>query len=683
MRRKFLLFLVIFVFLNSVIISKALSTPVIGSTFITINPIADAEVRPENPDMNYGKENGLNIDIGGNSSISYIMFSFNDLNSSIPSDATIVSAKLILDVNSGSWYTEGGHATVGVHYCQDNSWSELGITWNNKPSFETKPTDTVGFGLFSFTGTREWDVTEDVKKALSSRRLTEVVKFETMYDYGTMSLGSRESHWSKPALEVEYYAKPLFSLHVESVQDTGATSDLGAVIIARNRLSCPINVSIVAGTYNATYEGGYEFVRWETNGGISITNPYSPTTKITVTGAGILRAIGNADTIQYFYDAGEESGLFSWLNGEAGKLAAVRFTPLFSGKLKTIRVFIAEQPEAFRIHVLDADCIDLISPIVVTPTSTWWSWFNIDMAGYNVNTIGGNDFYIAVEWMNGHTQWCLGIDESEPKDSRSWTWNGTSWERNIHNDYMIRAVVTSSMPFKARSQISCSVSSDFTDVGRSVKVSGTITPAHSGATVVLRYIRPDLSIVKRTTTTTETGQYEDVYAPDKLGNWTIRASWTGDQNKEGAISQDISLDVIERAQSSITDFSVSPKNVKEGDTIKVTGTLEPFPIYEPVNITLSYERPDGSHFTENVTTYPTVGDFTSTYKPDMIGSWSLTASFPGNRERTPTTSLTINFTVEEKTFLEKYGLQLIFLIVVIIIAAILLARMRKSISRIR
>jgi hypothetical protein len=681
MRRGFLSSLIIFILLNSGIIlsdTKALSTPVIGSTFITLNPIADAEVRPDNPDMNYGQEKCLDIDIGENQTLSYIMFSFNDLNSSIPSDATIISATLVLDVTSGSWYTAGGHATVGVHYCQDNSWNELGITWNNKPVFETKPTDTVGFGMFSFTGTREWNATEDVRKALSSRRLTEVVKFETMGDYGTMSLGSREG--PKPALEVEFAAKPLFSLHVESIQDTGATSNLGAITIAGFPLSCPNNASIVAGTYNATYESGYGFVRWETNGGMSITDPYSPTTKITASGPGVLRAVGNADMIQYFYDDGKASTIYSH-SGEAGNMAAVRFTPLFSGKLKTIRIFIAHFPEAFIVHVLDADRTDLINPIAVTPTSTLW--FDINMAGYNVNTIGGNDFYIAVEWINDHTRWSLGIDESKPEDSRSWTWNGTNWEPYTYNDYVIRTVVTSSMPFKAISHISCSLSSDYTDIGRNVKVSGTITPAHSGAAVVLRYIRPDQSIVRRTTTTTEAGQYEDVYAPDKLGNWTVRASWTGDQNNDGAISQDISLDVIERAQSSITDFSVSPKNVKEGDTIQVAGTLEPFPVYEPVNITLSYERPDGSHYTENVTTYPTVGDFTSTYKPNMTGSWSLTASFPGNRERTPTTSLTINFRVEEKTFLEKYGPLLLFLMAVIMIVAAFLARRRKSISRIR
>jgi len=109
--------------------------------------------------------------------------------------------------------------------------------------------------------------------------------------------------------------------------------------------------------------------------------------------------------------------------------------------------------------------------------------------------------------------------------------------------------------------------------------------------------------------------------------------------------------------------------------------MDIFSNYNVVTITLTYKRPDGSQYTENVTT-TSFGLFSSTYKPDMIGSWNVTASWPGDKEYTPATSLTIKFTMEEKTFLEKYGawIGLGGSATVIVIVAVVLARRRKAVS---
>jgi len=89
---------------------------------------------------------------------------------------------------------------------------------------------------------------------------------------------------------------------------------------------------------------------------------------------------------------------------------------------------------------------------------------------------------------------------------------------------------------KTSSSITCSVSPDSIYLNDNVTVSGDIDPDLEGVTVTLEFTKPDGSSELITTTSNSTGGYSVEYTPDMAGNWTVTASWQGDENHEGATS---------------------------------------------------------------------------------------------------------------------------------------------------
>jgi len=85
----------------------------------------------------------------------------------------------------------------------------------------------------------------------------------------------------------------LFTVHLESVEDTGATTNLGAIAFDGMSYSLPKDVSKLAGTYTAEYfaEPGYNFDHWETLGGASVSVATDNPTTVTVSGDGTLSAV--------------------------------------------------------------------------------------------------------------------------------------------------------------------------------------------------------------------------------------------------------------------------------------------------------------------------------------------------------------------------------------------------------
>ena len=108
-----------------------------ASTQISIITVADSYVDISYPDVNYGDSiflytHNWNHTEDGIGSIAYTWLKF-DI-SEIPSQANIDS--IILRMHTAMWGTRSVNP-VGVFICDDNSWTESSITWNNKPSLSS------------------------------------------------------------------------------------------------------------------------------------------------------------------------------------------------------------------------------------------------------------------------------------------------------------------------------------------------------------------------------------------------------------------------------------------------------------------------------------------------------------------------------------------------------------------
>jgi parallel beta-helix repeat protein len=135
---------------------------------------------------------------------------------------------------------------------------------------------------------------------------------------------------------------------------------------------------------------------------------------------------------ELYYDDGAPEGSFYFT--EPGGIAAVRFTPQTTGKLMRCRFNIWNTTTA-KIHVMDANRNDLITPFSITPTTDMWT--SVDLSGYGIIVIAGVDFYIGIEWVTGYTS--INYDTNSP-DYRSWYYlNG--WFQFTEGDYLIRATI--------------------------------------------------------------------------------------------------------------------------------------------------------------------------------------------------------------------------------------------------
>jgi hypothetical protein len=151
---------------------------------VTLNPVADSHVAAANPTTNYGTRTALEID-GSPVLIAYLKFDLAGVNS-----AEVLSATLRLNVTNGSTSTQA------VKRADDTTWTETGITYNNRPL----PVET----LTTFPGgaTGSW-IQVDVTNAVRSQAgaLLSLVIDSTGGD--GLNVRSREATADRPELVIQ------------------------------------------------------------------------------------------------------------------------------------------------------------------------------------------------------------------------------------------------------------------------------------------------------------------------------------------------------------------------------------------------------------------------------------------------------------------------------------------------
>jgi parallel beta-helix repeat protein len=195
---------------------------------------------------------------------------------------------------------------------------------------------------------------------------------------------------------------------------------------------------------------------------------------------------------------------------------------------------------------------------------------------------------------------------------------------------------------KQPSSITASVSPNSIIFGQSVTVSGSISPAHS-AEVTLTYTRPDATSFSRLVTSSSNGAFYDVYSPDLAGSWSVQASWEGDYNNYGAVSQQTTF-TVDKRQTTVT-LDIYPSTVNWGGSTTISGELLPA---HSAQILLTYTKPDSSTTLRYVTS-SSDGLFSDTFTPTIAGDWYVQASYAGDSNYYGVVGLPAPFTVKPPT----------------------------------
>ncbi|HIH87635.1 TPA: PQQ-binding-like beta-propeller repeat protein [Candidatus Bathyarchaeota archaeon] len=111
-------------------------------------------------------------------------------------------------------------------------------------------------------------------------------------------------------------------------------------------------------------------------------------------------------------------------------------------------------------------------------------------------------------------------------------------------------------PSILRSRLDCYSDSSFSQIGKTVKVSGSITPPTTSAAINLEYTRPSGESMTRTVSTNTYGSYSDSLTTDQIGTWRVNATFTGSD-------------------------SLKPSNASTLFYVEVVGERENAPPYQP------------------------------------------------------------------------------------------------------
>ncbi|QRK06269.1 DNRLRE domain-containing protein [Archangium violaceum] len=98
-----------------------------GLQVAALVPMADAQVLASNPTGNSGGSPSLTVDRAD--AETFLRFGLG----SVPIDAQVVAVSLVATSNNG-YIDDGADGNVYTRLVSDDSWSEAGITWNNKPA---------------------------------------------------------------------------------------------------------------------------------------------------------------------------------------------------------------------------------------------------------------------------------------------------------------------------------------------------------------------------------------------------------------------------------------------------------------------------------------------------------------------------------------------------------------------
>jgi len=159
----------------------------------TLIPVADAYVHDgSTTNTNFGTATNLDIKTSsaGYNRVAFLKFNLTNL-------TTVSSAKLRL---YGSFLNTSGTSPVTAHQESDTSWTETGITWNNKPAAGAA---IVTVNVSTNAQYWEWDVTSYVQSQKSGGATQ--ISFEMQNDTSTPQIAtftSREAPANPPQLFV-------------------------------------------------------------------------------------------------------------------------------------------------------------------------------------------------------------------------------------------------------------------------------------------------------------------------------------------------------------------------------------------------------------------------------------------------------------------------------------------------
>ncbi len=188
-----------------------------------------------------------------------------------------------------------------------------------------------------------------------------------------------------------------------------------------------------------------------------------------------------------------------------------------------------------------------------------------------------------------------------------------------------------------------------------VNVSGSITPARSGTTVKVIYIRPSGEVV-RTAKSNARGSYETSFTPGEAGTWSVQSAQAESNGYQASTSEPCTFTVTKRKNEyqaeTRTAISCPSGPVLLEEAVNVSGSITPARSGVPVKVI--YRSPSGESTTVESTSEKT-GFYKTSFPARQEGSWSVQSSQAENSGYRASTSEPCTFTVTKRKSESRTG----------------------------
>lgn len=185
-------------------------------------------------------------------------------------------------------------------------------------------------------------------------------------------------------------------------------------------------------------------------------------------------------------------------------------------------------------------------------------------------------------------------------------------------------------------QSSLSLTCPTATAGAPVDVTGSLSPAASGATIRITYSNQQAvgGAITDTVGTAASGAFSDQPVPGAAGTWQAQATYGGNSVQRGASGHCVFA--VSRIATAVT--LICPAKSALNQPLVINGSTTP--AFPGATITLTYSRlGSGQKLTSTFSTDGS-GDFTdSSITPQAGGLWNVQASLLGDATHSPSTSL--------------------------------------------
>ena len=160
-------------------------------------------------------------------------------------------------------------------------------------------------------------------------------------------------------------------------------------------------------------------------------------------------------------------------------------------------------------------------------------------------------------------------------------------------------------------------------LGNALEVSGFI-PHNETTMVTLRYLQPNEAVVTRNITVEEQ-VFCDRFVPEMLGCWTVQALW---YDGEELLHDSLIKPFCVYETQTMLKCSVAPRSVTLGNTITITGYMDPAATEVPILLKIRRNCEDWSQLAMVYTT--SSGEFRYDWTPELDGEFIIKAYFCGS-----------------------------------------------------